>query len=276
MTKTVRNCRKCGTSFGGKECVLCKRKTDKVRRDANASQGPRGMAWKLANPGMKCCSKCKSVLPASRDNFLSREGGYLGFSTVCILCNRKRNLERYYTKEGQEVRRKYISENIEKKKAYDKNYRSEHKKEIRAYQNAWEKLNKDKVNGYVRAQKERNPDKFIEKRRLYYLRMNNSPEGRMVLKARHIISAQRRRARMKEVDGILSHGIIDRLMKLQKGKCACCGVLLKGKFHLDHIMPIALGGNNEDSNMQLLLPKCNLRKHKKHPIDYMQEKGFLL
>jgi len=41
-------------------------------------------------------------------------------------------------------------------------------------------------------------------------------------------------------------------------------------------MPLALGGKNEDWNIQLLRAECNSRKGAKHPIVYMQEKGFLL
>jgi len=47
-------------------------------------------------------------------------------------------------------------------------------------------------------------------------------------------------------------------------------------FHMDHIMPIALGGSNTDDNMQLLRKECNLQKQAKHPIDFMQSRGLLL
>jgi len=36
------------------------------------------------------------------------------------------------------------------------------------------------------------------------------------------------------------------------------------------------GGSNTDDNMQLLRKLCNLQKHAKHPVDFMQERGFLL
>lgn len=40
-------------------------------------------------------------------------------------------------------------------------------------------------------------------------------------------------------------------------------------------MPIARGGSNTDDNVQLLCPACNLKKSAKHPVDFMQERGFL-
>lgn len=91
------------------------------------------------------------------------------------------------------------------------------------------------------------------------------------------INNHNRRARKRENGGVLSRDIADKLYKLQRGRCACgCGKNLGDDYHLDHIMPIKLGGANKDCNIQLLRPFCNTQKHAKHPIDYMQSKGFLL
>ncbi len=76
--------------------------------------------------------------------------------------------------------------------------------------------------------------------------------------------------------GKLSSNLAPKLYKTQKGKCVCCQQELGDDYHLDHIMPLALGGLNIDSNMQLLKATCNMQKHTKHPIDFMQSKGFLL
>ena len=89
----------------------------------------------------------------------------------------------------------------------------------------------------------------------------------------HVIN---RRARKKMVGGKLSFNIVERMFRLQKGKCVCCGQLLGSDFHIDHIMPLALGGPNTDENIQLLRSECNLQKNAKHPIDFMQKRGFLL
>ena len=46
------------------------------------------------------------------------------------------------------------------------------------------------------------------------------------------------------------------------GVCMKCGVkLLKKDFHVDHIIPLALGGSEWDlSNLELSCAKCNLSK----------------
>ena len=84
-------------------------------------------------------------------------------------------------------------------------------------------------------------------------------------------------ARKRANGGVLSTGLVEKLFKLQRGKCACgCGLPLGEDFHRDHIMPVALGGTNTDDNIQLLRQRCNNQKHAKHPVDFMQSRGFLL
>lgn len=85
-----------------------------------------------------------------------------------------------------------------------------------------------------------------------------------------------RRSRRQEVGGKLSIGLSEKLFKLQKGKCPCCREPLGDRYHMDHIVPLALGGSNTDENMQLLRSTCNQKKHVKHPVQFMQERGYLL
>lgn len=131
---------------------------------------------------------------------------------------------------------------------------------------AWRLANRDKVNSDHVAWCAKNPEKRNAWRNAW---SKANPENKR-------ISHQNRRSKKKASGGRLSQGLTDRLLILQKGKCACCGVELAGRFHLDHIMPIALGGLNVDSNIQLLTPACNMRKSAKHPVDFMQDRGFLL
>lgn len=90
------------------------------------------------------------------------------------------------------------------------------------------------------------------------------------------IHTQNRYARKRENGGNLSQNLPEKLLKLQRGKCACCGLPLGEDFEMDHIMPISRGGANTDSNIQLLRGKCNRQKLAKHPADFMRERGFLL
>lgn len=95
------------------------------------------------------------------------------------------------------------------------------------------------------------------------------------LEARRVVN-QNRRAKKLENGGVLSKGLTEKLFKLQRGKCACCGLPLGKDYHLDHKMPVALGGPNIDDNMQLLRKRCNLQKCSQHPAEFMRSRGFLL
>lgn len=97
-------------------------------------------------------------------------------------------------------------------------------------------------------------------------------QGRLVL--RELV--MRRRAKLKSSTKPKEMRLhYERLLVLQRGLCAACKEVLK-KFHVDHIVPLALGGAHEPSNLQLLCPPCNRSKHAKDPVRFMQEKGYLL
>lgn len=86
------------------------------------------------------------------------------------------------------------------------------------------------------------------------------------------LDASLRRARKRGNIGKLSRGLIDLLFSEQGGKCPYCNDALDKKTsHLDHFMPLALGGKNTDENMQLTCPTCNLRKAAKHPALFLAE-----
>lgn len=86
------------------------------------------------------------------------------------------------------------------------------------------------------------------------------------------ICAHNRRARVKSVGGQLSQGLGTKLMAVQGGQCFYCSIdLLETGYHFDHYMPIALGGSNEDSNIRLACPGCNLKKKAKHPEEFLRE-----
>jgi CRISPR/Cas system Type II protein with McrA/HNH and RuvC-like nuclease domain len=147
----------------------------------------------------------------------------------------------------------------------------------KAQQRAYYAKNKDAL----RARRVANPEKMRAARKAYRERhKERSDAQRDSWKARNPqrqkLYKQNRRARKQNADGSLSPGLKEKLFALQKGKCACCGEPLGARYHMDHIMPLALGGTNTDDNIQLLRGRCNQQKHIKHPIDYMQEKGLLL
>ncbi len=156
--------------------------------------------------------------------------------------------------------------NSEKIKEYRVAYHAANTEKMKASSAAWKAANPEKVKTYGVARYAANPEKYRAQQKSY---CKANPDAKRIRK-------HNRRARELESGGILSKGLSDKLFKLQRGKCPCCGQPLGSGFHLDHIMPTALGGSNTDDNIQLLRQQCNNQKHAKHPVDFMQSKGFLI
>lgn len=145
---------------------------------------------------------------------------------------------------------KMYADNPEPAKQRSKKYREQFHEKAIAIQAAWYEKNKDSER---------------KKRRAHYLKNKN--EWR-----RYAHNRRSRKAGEK-----LSSDICVRLLRLQRGKCACgCGKQLGNSYHIDHIIPLFMGGKNTDSNIQLLRAKCNLQKGRKNPVDFMKSRGFLL
>jgi 5-methylcytosine-specific restriction endonuclease McrA len=87
-----------------------------------------------------------------------------------------------------------------------------------------------------------------------------------------------RRAALRGCSGSHTAQDITVLFKRQKGRCAhlWCRANLKKSRHIDHVIPLSLGGSNDRKNIQLLCGPCNLGKKAKHPIDFAQQNGMLL
>lgn len=84
------------------------------------------------------------------------------------------------------------------------------------------------------------------------------------------------RKRQHRKIGRLPYGSLVLLRNIQKDRCAICSRKLHGKGHLDHIHPLARGGDHKPDNLQFLCAPCNLSKSDKDPIDYMRSIGRLL
>lgn len=108
---------------------------------------------------------------------------------------------------------------------------------------------------------------------------NRDPSLRChAIKLQGNVIAHRRRAKKAGNGGNFTAAQIDDLYLIQKGLCAepSCRCRLRGKYHIDHIIPIDLGGTGWIANLQLLCPPCNQRKSNKDPITWAQENGRLL
>lgn len=101
----------------------------------------------------------------------------------------------------------------------------------------------------------------------------NKPENRV--KARLYVKARRARISLAPVVETITQRQIDNLFVKQRGRCAACKKPMT-LYHMDHIKPLAKGGEHTIRNMQLLHPECNIRKADHDPVMFMQKLGFLL
>jgi hypothetical protein len=231
------------------------------------------------HPETKTCTACGLDLPVESFNFEFRRGTYRPSCKACVKKyidstfehRKKRDKEyrakrldhydviqkEYYAKNRGEILRKkavHYRENIEIKKEYNR-------RSWIATKNNPLLMEKNKIK--MAKWKSENRDKVNEKRR-------STPDY-----WRKYVG--KRRALKSGADGFFSSSDIKSLLSSQKEKCAICKKSIKNaKYEVDHIMPLALGGSNWPTNLQILCPSCNRSKGAKHPIDYMQSLGYLL
>lgn len=167
----------------------------------------------------------------------------------CKQCGEAKPLSDFHKGKTYSGGRKPVCKNCLKE--YAAKYRRENADKVKQRQDDWRARNLDQQKTYKKKYFAQNVDSF-------YARSAN------------------RRARKLSVGGKLTSDLSSKLFQLQNGRCACCKKPLGNDYHLDHIMPLALGGTNTNDNIQLLRARCNLQKQAKHPVDFMQQRGYLL
>ena len=190
----------------------------------------------------KTCTKCGIIKPISEFNRKSSSRDAL--ATECKECTKERNRNNYINR--QEINKAYATE-----------YRNK---------------NRDRVNLWHRKNYANNTE--IEIAQVKEWRKNNPEKARLNSR----IQSHRRRVRVAGNTTGSSYTVeyISILKVLQKNRCAFCAKSIKKYHEVDHIHPIASGGSNEKSNIQLLCRSCNRSKQAKDPIDYAQAHGRLL
>lgn len=238
---------------------------------------------------MKTCTKCGEA--KSEAEFGKKADSRDGLQARCKACRKAANKAWYEANRGKAIEYSaayraahpervcaanaaWRAENPERKREMHKAWYEANRGRVRAAGKAWAEANPEKVLASKVKWKEANPGKHLaqgaawrkanqERYRAGIIKWNmENPEVVRRYK-------QNRRARKLAAGGTLSRGLAGRLLVEQKGLCACCGRPLT-EWHLDHIVPLAKGGPNTDDNVQLLLPRCNLRKGAKTMDEYMQ------
>lgn len=134
------------------------------------------------------------------------------------------------------------------------------------YNAKWVKDNPDSALASARKWYRANADSQIKN--AIEWRKQNPEKARAIVRNRH--------ARRKRAGGSHTAEQILEMLARQNWKCAGCGVSIKKRRHIDHKIPLVLGGSNDISNLQGLCPSCNCSKGPKDPVKWAQENGKLL
>jgi len=224
----------------------------------------------------KLCPKCqteKSVELFSKDKTTKD-----GLQTRCKECakayqqtNAEANKEKI-AKQGKSYREANKEKIAKRKKAYreaNKDKRAEyiktHADRIAAQMKEYRQSNASKIVEYRKKYNQNNASKLVEYRKAYF----QTPIGKAAKKN----SNHKRRSITKQGDVTTQQ-----LLELQQNAKACywCGISLKGKkVHVDHYVPLKLGGEHALNNLVVSCSHCNQNKHAKDPIKFANSIGKL-
>lgn len=126
-----------------------------------------------------------------------------------------------------------------------------------------------------------NADVINERQRRWYWENRDYHRARMKeyrdKNRQYFLDASRKRRALKmSADGRHTRRDVERILAMQRGRCANCLKCVKRKYHIDHIQPLSKGGSDWPSNLQILCPRCNISKSAKDPIKWAQMNGRLL
>jgi 5-methylcytosine-specific restriction endonuclease McrA len=209
---------------------------------------------------LKVCTGCEQALAGAA--FSQNRKNADGLQHQCKGCNRayyEKNKARIVARvmaaadpeQARQRASKWYAENKERAWANGAIWRADNKDRKAAGAAKWAKENPEKRRQIGREWSARNPEHTKAKTREY-------------------------RARKRGADGSHTAADVKKLLGLQRCRCAICKADISSGYHVDHVMPLALGGSNDKANIQLLCQTCNTSKGAKHPVDFMQKRGYLL
>jgi hypothetical protein len=198
----------------------------------------------------------------------------------CKACKRECNRRYYETnaEEAKERSRQWYAANPEKAHDANRQWRNMNPDMVREYgrrqyatntdkvkdrNRQWQKSNRKKVNGYKRMWYEANQGRERERIRRWDV---SNPEVRRAIK-------QNYRARKSQAGGSFTAAEWKALVAQYDGHC-CFPGCERTDLHADHVIPVALGGSSDISNIQPLCQHHNLSKGA-NTNDYRYKGGFV-
>lgn len=233
---SVKTCRKCGTSFSGLECKVCKKRRAAEDYAKNRDRiRVRGAAYYAAH----------------REKFLALNAEW----------------KAVHPERMKELQRRWHKDNDDRMRAAMRAWHAANREEQNAKKRAWDASNKELKAQRSAAYRAKSKEKIAALNAAYRIA---NPVKRRIQEQNRL--ARKRNNGGKLSHGLVEKLFT---LQYGKCACGC-GKALGKNYHLDHRVPLARGGAHTDANMQLLTQSCNSQKGAKDPIAFMQERGFLI
>lgn len=186
--------------------------------------------------------------------------------------------KRYYHENRTAVRRrwkeKYQADRdtaLARNRERNRKYRERNRERLKQMKKVWRVANLEKARESGRRwaanQQQVNPTNVRENKRRYYRNHREQEIDRVHRRQRFIAESP------------LPEGFLSNLLKRQKNQCAepSCQKAFgpHRRPHLDHILPLKLGGRHEVGNLQFLCSHCNHVKAAQHPNTWARKHGRL-
>lgn len=196
----------------------------------------------------KTCSTCGQT--KTLEEFPKHKDCYLGRGAQCKKCKYARSIQ-------------LRESDPEKYKAKAKAIRDKNKQKRADYQRQWRKENPEAYREQARRHYWSNPQKFRERRRNYSA---NNPETDL---------RNNRKRRAKILGTQLVPYTASEILSLYGTNCHLCNLPIdleaprwtampgwENGLHLDHVIPLSLGGTDTLDNVKPAHGKCNLAKNR--------------
>ena len=206
---------------------------------------------------MKVCKTCG--IEKEIDEFCKDSKTTDGYFYKCKECQ-SIHYKKYYeeNKEKEKIRyKKYYEENKEKESIRQKKYYEENKEKKSIRQKKYYEENKEKIKKY---NKNYNEEHKAEKKE-YQKKYSKTLKGREVIRFRR----HKKRIAYENTD-ITVEWLIQQ--KKENEFCELCGTKMNNtnyhsaQAHLDHIIPLNIGGKHIMENVRFICAKCNQSRPK--------------
>jgi 5-methylcytosine-specific restriction endonuclease McrA len=198
---------------------------------------------------------------------------------TCRYCPRcETDTERYKSGDCRACAAIYRERAKERKSAVDKAYRENNRAVVLAKKAEYRNSRKAEVLEKAAAYREANGDairRYREDNREFCLESTRKWRATVKGKAVCKVIYAKRRLMERSADGTFTSDDVVGMLFSQEAKCVYCKACLLDAYHVDHILPLKLGGSNSPENLQLLCPSCNLRKSARHPDIFEREIGYV-